>query len=77
MDLRVGLRDGDASYTGKYLPTLVPGFSKDLAHWLNTAIQAGHIEQGYFQYQGSLNKGTPPESRSLSLYFAVQDAQLE
>ena len=77
MDLRVGLRDGDASFTGKYLPTLVPDFGKDLAHWLNTAIQAGQIEQGYFQYQGSLNKGTPPESRSLSLYFAVQDARLE
>ena len=77
MDLRVGLRDGDARFTGKYLPSLVPEFSSDLEHWLKTAIQAGQIDQGYFQYQGSLNKGTPPESRSMSLYFDVKDAQLE
>lgn len=77
MDLRVGLRDGDARFTGKYLPSRVPGFSDELEHWLNTAIQAGHVEQGYFQYQGSLNKGAAPESRSISLYFAVREAQLE
>ena len=77
MDLRVGLRDGDARFTSKYLPSRVPEFSDELEHWLTTAIQAGHIDQGYFQYQGSLNKGTPPESRSISLYFAVKDAQLE
>ncbi len=77
MDLRVGLRDGDARFTSKYLPSRVPEFSDELEHWLTTAIQAGHIDQGYFQYQGSLNKGTPPESRSISLYFAVKDAQLD
>lgn len=77
MDLRVGLRDGDARFTGKYLPSRVPNFSDELEHWLNTAIQAGHVEQGYFQYQGSLNKGAAPESRSISLYFAVREAQLE
>ncbi len=77
MDLRVGLRDGDARFTGKYLPSRVPEFSTDLEHWLNTAIQAGHIDQGYFQYQGSLNKGAPPTARSLTLYFAVKEAQLE
>lgn len=77
MDLRVGLRDGDARFTEKYLPSLIPEFGEELDHWLSTAIQAGHIEQGYFQYQGSLNKGAAPESRSISLYFAVNDAQLE
>lgn len=77
MDLRVGLRDGDASFTTKYLPSRVPDFSDELEHWLSTAIQAGHINQGYFQYQGSLNKGAAPESRSLSLYFDVHNAQLE
>lgn len=77
MDLRVGLRDGDARFTAKYLPSRVPEFSDDLEHWLNTAIQAGHIDQGYFQYQGSLNKGAPATARSLTLYFAVQEAQLE
>ncbi len=77
MDLRVGLRDGDARFTGKYLPSLVPDFSDSLEHWLNTAIRAGHVNQGYFQYQGSLNKGAAPEARSISLYFDVQAAELE
>ena len=76
MDLRVGLRDGDARFAGKYLPSLVPEFSKGLEHWLKTAIRGGHINQGYFQYQGSLNKGAPPHARSLSLYFDVQKAEL-
>ena len=76
MDLRVGMRDGDARFTGKYLPGLVPEFSDDVEHWLNTAIRAGHVNQGYFQYQGSLNKGAAPEARSLSLYFDVQGAEL-
>src|SRR5699024_7472738 len=44
MDLRVGLRDGDARFTGKYLPSLATGFSPELEQWLSTAIQAGSIE---------------------------------
>ena len=77
MDLRVGLRDGDARFAAKYLPSLVPSFSDSLEHWLKTAIRAGHVNQGFFQYQGSLNKGAAAEARSISLYFDVQAAELE
>ncbi|MPS42988.1 MAG: TIGR02099 family protein [Stenotrophomonas sp.] len=76
MDLRVGMRDGDASYTEKYLPSRAPGMSAELDHWLKTAIRAGHVEEGYFQYQGSLNKGASLGARSLSLFFKVKDAEL-
>ena len=76
MDLRVGMRDGDAAYTEKYLPSRAPGMSAELDHWLKTAIRAGHVEEGYFQYQGSLNKGAPLGARSLSLFFKVKDAEL-
>ncbi|WP_296272093.1 YhdP family protein [Pseudomonas sp. UBA6323] len=76
MDLRVGMRDGDASYTEKYLPSRAPGMSAELDHWLKTAIRAGHVEEGYFQYQGSLNKGAALGARSLSLFFKVRDAEL-
>ncbi|SFP87707.1 YhdP family protein [Pseudomonas borbori] len=76
MDLRVGLRDGDARYTEKYLPTRAPGLSAELADWLKAAIRGGKVNQGYFQYQGSLNKGAADAARSLSLYFAVEDAEL-
>jgi uncharacterized protein (TIGR02099 family) len=76
MDLRVGLRDGDARYTEKYLPTRAPGLSAELADWLKTAIRGGKVNEGYFQYQGSLNKGAADAARSLSLFFAVEDAEL-
>lgn len=76
MDLRVGIRDGDARYTEKYLPTRSPALSPALSEWLNTAIRGGTVEQGYFQYQGALNKGAADTARSLSLYFKVKDAEL-
>src|SRR5690606_25874530 len=56
MDLRVGLSEGDARYTEKYLPTRSPALSPALSEWLTAAIREGIVEQGYFQYQGSLNK---------------------
>src|SRR5690606_21214692 len=55
MDLRIGLSDGNARYAGKYLPSRSPAISPALTTWLQTAIRAGSIEQGFFQYQGSLN----------------------
>lgn len=76
MDLRVGLREGDARYTEKYLPTLSPGLSPELAAWLKSAIRGGAVDEGYFQYQGSVNKGAEDTARSLSLFFKVHDAEL-
>ena len=76
MDLRVGLSEGDARYTEKYLPTNSPALSPALVDWLKDAIRAGTVEQGYFQYQGALNKGAPDSARSISLYFKVHDAEL-
>ncbi|MCY1516860.1 hypothetical protein D9M68_515180 [compost metagenome] len=34
------------------------------------------MDEGYFQYQGSLAKEAAPEARSLSLFFKVHDARL-
>lgn len=76
MDLRVGLSDGDARYTEKYLPTRSPAVSPALSEWLTTAIRGGVVEQGYFQYQGAIGKDAPATARSLSLYFNVRDAEL-
>ncbi len=74
MDLRVGLTDGDGRYTAKYLPEVL---SPALDQWLRSAIVKGSVDQGYFQYQGSLNHGAKPEARSISLFFKVQDATLD
>ncbi|WP_416340189.1 YhdP family protein [Pseudomonas sp. C11] len=76
MDLRVGLRDGDAAYTRKYLPTRSPAMSEALSEWLQTAIKGGKVEEGYFQYQGSIRKGDPREAHNMSLFFRVSDAEL-
>lgn len=76
MDLRIGLRDGDARFTEKYLPTRSRGMAPELARWLKTAIRAGRVEEGYFQYQGSLNRGAADTARSLSLYARVSSAEL-
>ncbi|RRV06099.1 TIGR02099 family protein [Pseudomonas sp. v388] len=73
MDLRVGMVDGDGSYTSKYLPAVL---SPDLDHWLRTAIVKGAVNQGFFQYQGSLSKSAPNTARVISLFFDVSDATL-
>jgi len=73
MDLRVGLVDGDGRYTGKYLPAVL---SPALDEWLRTAIVKGAVDQGFFQYQGSLNHGAEDAARSISLFFKVHDAEL-
>ncbi|MCD5993282.1 TIGR02099 family protein [Pseudomonas sp. CDFA 602] len=73
MDLRVGMVDGDGRYTGKYLPAVL---SPELDHWLRTAVVSGAVKQGFFQYQGSLNKGSPDTARVISLFFDVSNATL-
>lgn len=73
MDLRVGLVDGDGKYTAKYLPEVL---SPALDEWLRTAILKGAVDQGFFQYQGSLNHGATDTARSISLFFKVHDAEL-
>jgi len=73
MDLRVGLVDGDGRYTAKYLPAVL---SPALDEWLRTAIIKGAVDQGFFQYQGSLNHGAADTARSISLFFKVHDAEL-
>ena len=73
MDLRVGLVEGDGRYTAKYLPKVL---SPALDEWLRTAILKGAVDQGFFQYQGSLNKDAGDADRSISLFFKVHDAEL-
>ncbi|WP_160109147.1 YhdP family protein [Pseudomonas izuensis] len=73
MDLRVGMVEGDGRYTAKYLPAVL---SPALDEWLRTAILKGAVDQGFFQYQGSLNHGAADTARSISLFFKVHDAEL-
>ncbi len=74
MDLRVGMVDGDGSYTSKYLPAVL---SPALDEWLRTAVIGGKVDQGFFQYQGSLTKNAPQTAQVISLFFKVRDATLD
>lgn len=76
MDLRVGMRDGDASHKTRYLPLVLRDEQPELWTWLREAIVGADVHQGYFQYQGSLSAGAPPAARSISLFFDVSDARL-
>ncbi|MEB0207966.1 YhdP family protein [Pseudomonas sp. CCC3.1] len=73
MDLRVGLTDGDGRFTPKYLPEVL---SPALAEWLSTAIIKGAVEEGFFQYQGSLDHDAVAAARNISLFFKVHGAEL-
>lgn len=73
MDLRVGLTDGDGRFTPKYLPEVL---SPALTEWLSTAIIKGDVEEGFFQYQGSLSHDAVAAARTLSLFFKVHGAEL-
>ncbi|WP_426149803.1 YhdP family protein [Pseudomonas sp. DC3000-4b1] len=73
MDLRVGLHDGDGRFTPKYLPEAL---NPQVADWLRNAVQQGKVDEGYFQYQGSLAHAAPDHARSLTLFFKVHDASL-
>ncbi len=76
MDLRVGMRDGDASHKARYLPLVLRDGQPELWTWLREAIIGADVHQGYFQYQGSLKAGAPASARSISLFFDVSDAVL-
>ncbi|MFO2464993.1 YhdP family protein [Pseudomonas sp. 15FMM2] len=73
MDLRVGMVDGDGRFTSKYLPAVL---SPALDEWLRTAILKGAVDEGFFQYQGSLNHDAVIAARNISLFFNVHDAEL-
>ncbi|MFJ2334848.1 YhdP family protein [Pseudomonas helleri] len=73
MDLRVGLTDGDGRFTPKYLPAVL---SPALSEWLSTAILKGSVDEGFFQYQGSLDHDAVDAARNISLFFKVHGAEL-
>lgn len=77
LDVRVGLRDGNSLLAGQYLPTVNGVISPALDGWLQRAIHGGEIPQGFFQYQGGLNAGLPPEARNVALYFQIRNAELD
>ena len=78
MALTVGLSHGDASFTSKYLPTLLP-LDPGLTHWLDTAIRQADISGGFI-YNGALVNDSGPvrkEDSRWGLFFDVSNGQLD
>ena len=77
MALTVGLSHGDARFTSKYLPALLP-LSPALTHWLDTAIRQADITGGFI-YNGVLNSDSPvmAEDSRWGLFFDVSNGELD
>ncbi len=76
MALTVGMTNGDARHTGKYLPALIP-MDAGLVHWLDTAIKKGDIASGGFIYNGALVGVDGPLDNRWGLFFDLLDADLQ
>lgn len=79
MALTVGMSNGDARYTGKYLPAFMP-MDSNLVHWLDTAIRKADISAGGFIYSGALvgdEDGIGPQDSRWGLFFDIHDGELD
>ncbi|WP_034832171.1 YhdP family protein [Endozoicomonas numazuensis] len=77
MDLNVGMKNGDARYASKYLPSKLPTLSKELVEWLDTSIKGAVVNEGRFTYDGSLEETDDPDDVKWGLYFDVDKARLD
>jgi len=76
LDLRVGIIKASAKHAAQYLPIPHASFPPTLANWLKSAIRSGTVEEGYFQYQGSVHAKAPEHARVINLYLKAKDAEL-
>lgn len=76
MDLRVALRDSQASVHRRYLPLRAPAFSPALGTWLAASGVKGKVPLAIFSYSGSLLKSATNEERDIGLYAELRDGEL-
>lgn len=72
MTLTVGLKDTDAKYRSKFIPSTL---SRNFLDWMSVSVPSGHVVDGGFIFRGSLNKGDS-EHRTVQLYLNVDDTHL-
>ena len=77
MALTVGMTDGDARYTPKYLPALMPEMDDGLVEWLDNSIKSADIKSGGFLYNGALVGGEQDEDARWGLYFDINNGELQ
>lgn len=76
LDLITKYRNGNAKYTGLYLPA--ENLGKDTTDWLDRAIVSGHVTDGGYIIYGKLTDFPFRQSEGVSLAdFNVSNARLE
>ena len=73
MTLMVALRDSDARFVDRYLPTVL---KPELARWLDRAIGTGRIPEAGFIWRGSLLKANH-QGRTLQVIARLEEASLD
>jgi uncharacterized protein YhdP len=73
MSLVIGLKDTDASYRGKFIPSTL---SKGFLRWIEGSVPSGHIVNGGIVYRGSLRIGDV-DDKTIQLFFDLDNTQLD
>lgn len=76
MDLQVELRNSDARFYERYLPTLAPAFNPALIEWFEASELSGSVPLARFSYQGSIERGAQLEERRLELQARLEGGRL-
>ncbi|WP_150301340.1 YhdP family protein [Pseudomonas profundi] len=76
MDLRVALRDSQADFYRRYLPSRVAATSPQLHEWLLWTELSGNVPLAIFSYRGVLAKDADPEDRVMELYGSLDQGSL-
>ncbi|MGI0115618.1 YhdP family protein [Zooshikella sp. RANM57] len=76
MALTVGVTEGDAQYTGQYLPAR-GAMSEELVTWLDQSIKKADIESGAFVYNGSLDPDDLAAASNFGLFFKIRHGTLQ
>lgn len=76
MALTVGITEGDARQTPKYLPVYLP-IDEGLVEWLDTAIRKADINSGGFLWNGAIVGSKRSEDSRWGLFFDVRNGKLD
>ena len=76
MALAVGITEGDARKTSKYLPVYLP-MSEGLVEWLDTSIRKGDIHSGGFLWNGAIVDAKRSEDSRWGLFFDIGNGELD
>ena len=77
MALTVGMTDGNAIYTPKYLPSKLSKLSDELVNWLDSSIKGARVNAGGFLYNGVLSDSGGDLDSRWGLFFDVEQAHLD